>query len=43
VQRALWLMANNKPAGSFGWLQRPYVEAGDWNAPMPQGMTYWVG
>jgi hypothetical protein len=42
VPDALWLMAQNKP-DRFGDLQRDYIGGEDWDAPMPKGMTYWVG
>lgn len=42
VPDALWLMARNKP-DRFGDLQRQYIGGEDWDAPMPKGMTYWVG
>jgi hypothetical protein len=42
VPDALWLMAQNKP-DRFGNLQRDYIGGEDWDAPMPKGMTYWVG
>jgi hypothetical protein len=42
VPDALWLTAQNKP-DRFGDLQREYINGEDWDAPMPKGMTYWVG
>ena len=42
VPDALWLMAQNKP-DRFGDLQREYIGGEDWDTPMPEGMTYWVG
>jgi len=46
VPRALWLMSQD-PAkvtkGGWGRLQLGYLAAGDWDAPMPAGMVYWVG
>lgn len=46
VLRSLWLMhheAANLKVGHLGPLQKAYVVAGDFNAPMPQGMRYGVG
>ena len=46
VPRALWLMSQD-PAkvtnGGWGHLQRKYIAAGDWDAPMKAGTVYWVG
>jgi lysozyme len=41
VDEILWLTATNRPQG-FGKLEREYFGAGDWNAPMPAGMTVWA-
>jgi hypothetical protein len=46
VPRALWLMAHDPDKaerGRWGRLQLGYLAAEDWDAPMPSGMTYWVG
>lgn len=46
VDRALFLMAtdpNDVANKDYGTLQGPYVATGNWAAPMPKGMTYWVG
>jgi hypothetical protein len=41
VPEVLWLTAHSKPAG-YGPLERPYINAGNWGARMPQGMWYWT-
>lgn len=41
VEEMLWLTATNRPQG-FGVRERAYFNAGDWDAPMPVGMTVWA-
>jgi lysozyme len=41
VEEMLWLTATNRPQG-FGVRERAYFDAGDWDAPMPVGMTIWA-
>jgi Domain of unknown function (DUF1906) len=46
ITRALVLMAqdpNTIKAGDFGDKQSKYIQGEDWDANMPDGMTYWVG
>jgi lysozyme len=41
VEEMLWLTATNRPQG-YGKDERAYFNAGDWDAPMPAGMTIWA-
>jgi lysozyme len=41
VDQVIWLTATNRPQG-FGTVEREYIEAGNWTADMPVGMTVWA-
>ena len=41
VQEIIWLTATNRSHG-FGPLESKYIGAGNWQAPMPVGMTVWA-
>ena len=41
VDHVLWLTAANRPHG-FGPMERDYINAGNWTADMPVGMTVWA-
>jgi len=40
VHGALWETARHRPHG-WGPMERGYVEAGNWNAPLPKGTEIW--
>ena len=41
VDQVIWLTATNRSQG-FGAMESQYINAGDWNADMPVGMTIWA-
>jgi lysozyme len=41
IDEILWLTATNRPQG-FGKNEKAYFSAGNWDAPMPVGMTVWA-
>ena len=41
VDQVLWLTAANRRHG-FGAMERDYINAGNWSAAMPVGMTVWA-
>jgi GH25 family lysozyme M1 (1,4-beta-N-acetylmuramidase) len=41
VPEVIWLTAHNRAQG-FGLMETAYIAAGNWDAPMPVGMTVWA-
>jgi hypothetical protein len=41
VSELLWLTAQHQPGG-YAPAGVPYIDAGQWGAPMPKGMTFWA-